>query len=325
MNLAHIHLLLNHFPTIGFGIGLLLFLAALFARSEELKRASFVILFLMAVIAIPAYMSGSAAESTLCPERTCPPEVSEHSIRAHEDAALLAFSFMEITGFVAWVGLWQLRRIPRLAAWNIASVLVLSLVTFGLMSNAATHGGEIRHPEIRASNPEAPVGEGEDGAIEGAEGIVRSIGAVVSGATGNSWLWPAMETLHFIGLCLLFTVVLLVNLRILGMAKKASFGAFYQLLPLGMMGFGLNLVTGMSFFIGAPGQYVNNPVYYWKIVLIVLGGVNILYFTLFDEAWAIGPGEDAPLRTKAAAATALLVWFGVLYCGHMLPFLGNSF
>ncbi len=57
MNLAHLHLLLNHFPTIGFGIGLGLFLVSLFGKNEELKRASLVILFLIAVIAIPTYLS----------------------------------------------------------------------------------------------------------------------------------------------------------------------------------------------------------------------------------------------------------------------------
>ena len=65
-NLAHIHLLLNHFPTIGFGIGLGLFLVGLFGKNTELKRASLVILFLIAVIAIPTYVSGAAALDKLC-------------------------------------------------------------------------------------------------------------------------------------------------------------------------------------------------------------------------------------------------------------------
>lgn len=60
-NLAHIHLLLNHFPTIGFAIGFALLVIGTFTRSDEIKRASLVILFLIAVIAIPTYLSGPAA------------------------------------------------------------------------------------------------------------------------------------------------------------------------------------------------------------------------------------------------------------------------
>src|SRR5215831_1235593 len=101
MNLAHVHLLLNHFPTIGFGIGLALFLVGLFGKSEQLKRTSLVIFFLTAAVAIATYTSGSAALETLCsgPDKTCPEGVSIVTIRAHEDSALLAYIFMELTGF----------------------------------------------------------------------------------------------------------------------------------------------------------------------------------------------------------------------------------
>src|SRR4051812_45229086 len=107
MNLAHVHLLLNHFPTIGFGIGLGLFLVGLIGKNNYLQQVSFVVLFLIALLAIPTYMSGNAAQE-IVKER---PEVSAGLVMAHEDAALLAFIFMEITGFLAWLGLWQFRLI----------------------------------------------------------------------------------------------------------------------------------------------------------------------------------------------------------------------
>lgn len=319
MNLAHYHLLLNHFPTIGFGVGLVLFFAALYGRSAELKRASYVVFFVVAVLAIPTYVTGNIAEEEICPPSECGAGISRAVIRGHEDAALLAFSVMELTGFAACLGLWQLRRTSRLPNWNVAAVVVLSLVTFGLMARAANKGGEIRHPEIQAV-PQAVGPEEAPG-----EGAARSLGSIVNGSTGIGWVWPAFETLHFVGLCLLFTCVLLVNLRILGMAKSISYAGFYQLLPLGMLGFGLNLVTGMMFFVATPSQYTRNPLFYWKILFVVLAGINALYFMLFDEPWDVGPGEDAPMRAKLIAVSAIFLWIAVLYCGHMLPFKGNSF
>jgi uncharacterized membrane protein len=138
-------------------------------------------------------------------------------------------------------------------------------------------------------------------------------------------LWPAAETVHFVGLCMLFIVVLIVDLRLLGMAKGLSFKSLYQLLPLGMLGFLLNFTTGMLFFLAAPGQYVNNVEFHRKVLLIVLAGINVLYFMLVDETWAIGPDDAAPVRTKIAAVAAIFLWIGILYYGHMLPFLGNAF
>jgi hypothetical protein len=99
---------------------------------------------------------------------------------------------------------------------------------------------------------------------------------------------------------------LVVNLRILGMMKDLSFAALHQLLPLGVLGFGINAVTGMVFFIAEPVMYTQNVAFQWKVLLIVLAGVNVLYHTAFDEAWALGPGDDAPLTGKVIAARSSL-------------------
>jgi len=321
LNLAHLHLLLNHLPTIGFGIALGVYIIALVARSDALKRISLILFFLIAVMALPTFTSGGAAERVLCPENKCAEGVSPEMIRIHEDWALLAFLLMEATGFFAWLALWQLRKSSQLASWNWAVVLLLSLVTVSLMATAAGYGSEIRHPEIRPS-------ETASSAMllcADTPGVARCIGAVVAGNTGVAWLWPAAETVHFIGLCLLFAVVLVVNLRLLGMAKGLSFKALYQLLPFGMLGFAINLITGMMFFLAAPGQYVNNIEFHRKVALIVAAGINVLYFMLVDEDWSIGPDDNAPARTKIAAVFAICLWVGILYYGHMLPFLGNAF
>src|SRR6185369_2785618 len=98
-NLAHIHLLLNHFPTIGFAIGFALLVIGAFTKADEIQRASLVILFLIAVIAIPTYLSGPAALDKICKREAgqiiCPPGLSLTLVEEHEDWALLAFSLME--------------------------------------------------------------------------------------------------------------------------------------------------------------------------------------------------------------------------------------
>ena len=245
------------------------------------------------------------------------PGVSKTLIDAHEDAALQAFVFMEITGAVAWLGLWQLRRFSRPTRGNLWTVLVLSLVTFGLMARAANLGGEIRHPEIVQASGTEGAGVAETGWLNA--GIIKKFVRDVS------WVWPAAEAVHFIGLSLSFGVVLLLNLRMLGMMKVVPFAVLHRLLPWGLLGFGINLITGMLFFIAASNQYTQNIAFQWKTLLIMLAGVNLLYFTLFDDAWMVGQGDDAPLTVKVMAASAISLWVGVLYFGRMLPYLGNSF
>ena len=307
MDLAHLHLLLNHFPTIGTIMGGGLFVLSLITKSDDLKRASLVVLLGISLIAIPTYITGNGAQDAV----KSLPGVSKTLIETHEGAALVALGFIEVTGAFAWLGLWQFRRLARVPNWNLAVILVLTAVSLGLMARASNLGGEIRHGEIRA----------EQG-IVARDGLARTVGSFV---TDTRWMWPTCETLHFIGLSLLMGVAFLVDLRVLGVVKGVSFASLHRLLPWAALGFGVNVITGMLFFVGIPGQYIHNTTFYWKMALVMLAGLNAVYFTLLEEPWALGPKEDAPLTAKIAAASAMLLWVGVMYCGSMLPFLGNAF
>ena len=99
----------------------------------------------------------------------------------------------------------------------------------------------------------------------------------------------------------------------------------HRLLPWAVLGFGINLITGMFFFVAAYDQYTTNTVYQWKLVLIMLAGLNVLYFTIFDEPWEVGAGDNAPPMAKFVAASAFVLVIGVIFCGRMLPFLGKAF
>ena len=314
MDLAHIHLLLNHFPTIGSIIGGGLFVLSLITNSDDLKRASLVVLLGISLLAIPTYISGNGAQDAI----KSLPGVSKSLIETHEGAALIALGFMELTGAFAWLGLWQFRRLARVPGWNLAVILVLTLLTLSVMTRASNLGGEIRHAEIRAIQGAVT----PERAITPDVPLARTVGAVM---TNYQWMWATCETLHFIGLSLLLGVVFLVDLRVLGVMKGVSFVSLHRLLPWAALGFGVNVITGMLFFVGIPTQYIHNPSFYWKIAMVMLAGLNAVYFTVVDEPWALGPKEDAPLTAKIAAASAMLLWVGVMYCGSMLPFLGNAF
>jgi len=197
--------------------------------------------------------------------------------------------------------------------WNAGLILALSLLTLGIMSRASTLGGEIRHPEIRDASEQT---------AQQLEPQVREFGVWI---VKTKWVWPACETLHFVGLSMLFGIVLTLDLRMLGVGRNAlSFEALYQLLPLGMLGFTLNLITGIMFFVAMPKQYTGF-LFFLKMMLVVFGAVNVLYFMVCKAPWTVNDGVDAPVFTKLVAASAIIIWIAVLFCGHMLPWLGNSF
>lgn len=92
-----------------------------------------------------------------------------------------------------------------------------------------------------------------------------------------------------------------------------------------MLGLGLNFVTGMVFFTGTAQQYIENPTFHWKVILIVLAGLNYLYLTVFSEAWVQPAGHRPRFTDQLMAASALFLWVGVMYFGRMLPYLRSAF
>jgi len=310
MNPSQIHLFLNHLPTIGFGIGLAIYVTALYAKQSDLRRVGFVIFFLAAALTVVTYVSGNDARESL--KET--PGISDALMQSHESAALIAFILMQITGLFSWIGLWIWDKPSQYSKRNSVIVLVLGVLTFVLMARAAYFGGGIRHPETDIAKT-IPLDES-------VPTLARAWGTFVM---DHSWAWPTCETLHFVGLCMLFGVVLIGNLRMLGIGKSVlSYAALHQLLPLGMLGFTLNLVTGMMFFVATPEQYTGF-LFFLKMALIVAGALNLLYFMLGWGPRRVKEGEDAGIATKLIAVSGIVIWIAVLFCGHMLPWLGNSF
>jgi uncharacterized membrane protein len=322
VNLTHLHLLLNHVPTVGSVVALGLLLLALVRRDEPLKHAGLEVLFVIAVLTLPVYMSGVAAHQKLRSR----PDLSanaDNAIRVHQDAALAGFAVTELAGFVAWIALWQSRRRGRAARGLVPAVTLLSIVALALMARAADLGGEIRHPEILTGLSAGAAAL----AIDPERFLTTAISTYM---VDSPWAWPAAETVHFLGLSLSFGVLLAVNLRILGAMKRVAFADLHRLLPWGMLGFGANLITGMLFFIGQPKQYIDSAPFYWKVVFLMIAGANFLYLTVFRKAWPPKAddgdlGWDASLADKAMAVSSIVAWLAVLYGGRMLPFIGHAF
>jgi hypothetical protein len=305
---AHLHLLLNHVPTVGFGIGIALFAFGLLVRSDHLRVAGLVTLVGIALLAIPVYVTGSGAQLQVCgslaPGEPCTDAgVSRMLIDMHESLAFMAYMLLVLVGGLAWLGLWQVRRLRSLPAWNAAAVLGLALVAFGVTARAAAIGGEIRHPEIRVT----------------AEALAPPLGERIAATINNSvGLWAANEALHVIGLMLLVAVVLVVDLKVLGRLPGVTYAALDRLLPWGMLGFGVNAVTGMFFFLALPAAYATNTLFQWKVWFLVVAGANLLVFT-FDGAWG-REGAPAPLHSRVLASSALALCVLVMCLGTMLAF-----
>ena len=151
--------------------------------------------------------------------------------------------------------------------------------------------------------------------------------AVSAAITQSQWLWPAAETLHFVGLALLIGTVCVLDLRMLGFFRGLRFEGLHRLSRWGIAGFTINLLTGVIFFIGAPFQYIHNVVFHLKLLFMLLAGINALVFEfrILPEVRDLEPEDTPPASARLTAAMSLFLWLGVMFLGRMLPFIGEAF
>jgi uncharacterized membrane protein len=309
INFAHLHLMLNHFPIIGTMIGVALFLFSLFEGAEDLRRSSLVVFVISALMTVPAFMTGTGAQVAVVTD----PTVSNALIQRHEGSAELAVWFTEITGGLAAIGLWQRRNSARAARWNTFAILILSLVTAGLLARTGNTGGEIRHAEVRSdqqARAEAALAHFEPSPSKFTNLMIAS-----------KWWWAFMMDVHFIGLVLLIGTIGILNLRVLGFAKVLPIAPLNALVPWGMAGFALNVVTGIMAFIGMSTYYTYDIAFVLKIGAILIAVLSLALFYLtgaFRDCEAVGSGQDAPLRAKLLAGASLVLWFTVIVLGRYI-------
>lgn len=139
------------------------------------------------------------------------------------------------------------------------------------------------------------------------------------------WLFPACETLHFIGLCLLFGSLLLIDLRLLGVTRRIPIRHATSYIVIAIAGFSVCAISGLVFVCTDPFNYASNWAFRLKMLLIVIAGLNALAFELLErrKVIALAPGGDTDALTKGIAGLSLGLWLAVLCLGRLLPYLGG--
>jgi len=137
----------------------------------------------------------------------------------------------------------------------------------------------------------------------------------------SRWLFAAGETFHFIGLCLMVGGLLIVDLRLLGLISRIPMRAALAFLPFVIVGFLINLATGIEFFMADPFMYWPSPAFKLKMFLILLAGLNALVFTVMEHRRVLVLGDDEATNTftKVTAGLSLTLWLVVLLLGRLLP------
>ncbi|TMK44566.1 MAG: hypothetical protein E6G70_18895 [Alphaproteobacteria bacterium] len=140
----------------------------------------------------------------------------------------------------------------------------------------------------------------------------------------NDLLFPLIESVHVVSICLVVGSILVIDLRLLGLASlNRPVGRITNaILPLTWSAFAVAAASGLLLFISNATKYLENGYFLAKVLLICAAGLNMVVFHGISakdlRRWE---NEAAlPLPARLAGGLSILLWVAVVACGRWIGF-----
>lgn len=136
--------------------------------------------------------------------------------------------------------------------------------------------------------------------------------------------YPYLLTFHAVSMALFAGLIVMMDLRLLGIAyrRTALSQVQKQLFPWQMFTMGLSSVSGLVLLYGQPTRYYGKVFFWLKMALMVAAGVNALVFhlTTYRSVAAWDSSSRVPLGARLAGAFSLVLWAGVVVFGRITAY-----
>jgi hypothetical protein len=141
----------------------------------------------------------------------------------------------------------------------------------------------------------------------------------------SRYLWPVLEGTHLLSLSISFGLILLTDLRLIGVFLRhvPVTDVLHQLRPYVLGGFVLTFISGGFVFWSEAATVMVSPLWAIKSLLILLGGLNALYFefVLAKRPEVVENRTPLPHAVRIAGLASIAIWSLVIVCGRLLAYL----
>jgi hypothetical protein len=138
------------------------------------------------------------------------------------------------------------------------------------------------------------------------------------------YFFPFLESLHVVGLTMVFGTIAVLDLRMLGVAsvRRPVARVALDVEKWAWIAFALTAVTGSLMFITNATIYYHNIFFRLKMTMLVLAGVNVAIFeaTARRSLQQWNTDAQAPFAGRAAAAVSLVLWIAIIFMGRWIGF-----
>lgn len=140
----------------------------------------------------------------------------------------------------------------------------------------------------------------------------------------STWLFPAIEVLHVVALALVVGSIAMLDLRLLGVSRR-DYGVMEltaETLPWTWSAFAVAVITGSLMFSSAATTYAENIPFRFKLLLLLLAGINMAVFhlTAYRRVHNWNHQIPTPRAARVAGTLSLTFWVGVVFFGRWIGF-----
>jgi hypothetical protein len=138
------------------------------------------------------------------------------------------------------------------------------------------------------------------------------------------WAFTTIEVIHVFAVSLVLGTIMIVDLRLLGLAStKRPFAELSrQVLPFTWAAFVVAVIAGLLLFISRATEYFVNTAFWIKMSLIVLAGINMMIFEFITvrgvQKWNLNRTPPPPARL--AGGISIACWILVVVLGRTISF-----
>jgi hypothetical protein len=138
------------------------------------------------------------------------------------------------------------------------------------------------------------------------------------------WLFPIIEGSHILALPLSVGMILMFDLRLLGLAFQGGSASrlMRDVLRWSKVGFAVMFLTGVLLFLTQASKAYDNAFFRTKLVFLLMLGVNAAVFQIvfYPKMAQWEAGGKTPLGARVCGGLSLIVWIGVIICGRTMAY-----
>jgi hypothetical protein len=152
-------------------------------------------------------------------------------------------------------------------------------------------------------------------------------GSTIIRKSQSIFMYPTIESVHVLSLCLFLGLAIMLDLRLLGLTMRRTTVSevVQRFQPWTLAGFVIQVISGALLFYSNPVRFYENPYFRIKIGLLLLAGLNawVFHTVAYRNVAAWDRDLVPPTGARVAGAVSLALWTCIVAAGRLIAFSFN--